>query len=357
MQILSPDNLPPDRQSRYRWFAKWGLALAGLIHLLFMLISLELGAYGHSIYSFLSAMLYPFIYRIAVAGRFKLTIAAVWSLLLIHEAVSTYFFSWEAGFALYLLLLPQVLFMHAGISLRARLLSLTVLIVFVIWRASVSIGQPGAVALTASSIELLYLFNFALTLIAASSLSLLVFSAVRRMERALSTLAATDALTGLRNRRSFIDSMDELIRASTRRQEVFSIGVLDIDHFKQINDAHGHDVGDEILRLCAQILREHLKAGDMAFRWGGEEFVILFREAHLETARFGAERLRKLMHSASEHTQLPRFTVTIGLAEWHSGESKEQLFQRADQALYSGKQAGRDRTVSVSVEQAVIVSA
>ena len=355
--MLSPDDLSPERQSRYRWFARWALLLAGLIHVLFILISLKLDAHDYAIYSLLSAMLYPLIYRFAASGRFLLTITAVWCLLIVHEAVSTYFFSWTAGFALYLVLLPQVLFMYEGISLRTRLISLCVLIVFVVWRASVSIGQPGAVTLSANAIHLLYLLNFTLTLIAASSLSLLVFSAVRKMERALSTLAATDALTGLRNRRSFIDSMDELIRASTRRQDSFSIGVLDIDHFKQINDIHGHDVGDEILRLCARILRDNLKAGDMAFRWGGEEFVILFREASLETARLAADRLRKLMQSASDHTQLPRFTVTIGLAEWHSGESKEQLFQRADQALYSGKQAGRDRTVSVSIEQAVVMSA
>lgn len=158
----------------------------------------------------------------------------------------------------------------------------------------------------------------------------------------------TDPLTGLLNRRSMLERLDEEYARSTRSHRAFSIAILDADHFKQINDRWGHECGDQVLKAIASLMKQTLRTGDIIARWGGEEFLVLFPETRLAAARIAAEQLRRRIAAMSLHySGMPvSITVTIGLSESALDESIESAIRRADEALYEGKRLGRDRTIA-----------
>jgi diguanylate cyclase len=160
---------------------------------------------------------------------------------------------------------------------------------------------------------------------------------------------ATDPLTRLANRRVLDEHISRASELAGFYQQGSCLLLLDIDHFKQVNDTHGHQAGDAVLvRLADAITRTFPRKGDCLARYGGEEFAIVLRDATLEDGVRLAERLRKTVQGlAVEHQgQKIRFTVSIGVAAVQSGEASWQWVQRADRALYAGKAAGRDRVVA-----------
>jgi diguanylate cyclase len=157
-----------------------------------------------------------------------------------------------------------------------------------------------------------------------------------------------DPLTSLANRKHFGLILEQTIAGLTKDEaEPFSLLLIDIDHFKQFNDSHGHQVGDEVLRLMARQLKESLKGQDLAARYGGEEFVALLRNTDFEGAKVVAENLRaaiahRVVRKRSTGESFGQVTVSIGVAELAAGEDSESLFGRADTALYAAKRAGRN---------------
>lgn len=170
----------------------------------------------------------------------------------------------------------------------------------------------------------------------------------QRLQEDLERLANTDALTGLPNRRHFMAQLASELARRQRYGHPLSLLMLDLDHFKQINDQWGHGVGDEALRLFADSVQCCLRTQDMAGRQGGEEFAILLPETAENVACHVAERIRARL----EQTPVPTgtghcaMTVSIGVAEAREGDSMETLMHRADEALYAAKQRGRNRVVS-----------
>ena len=154
----------------------------------------------------------------------------------------------------------------------------------------------------------------------------------------------TDALTGLSNRRAFVDALDSAVRVAADA-EPLAIAVIDIDHFKSVNDVHGHVEGDRILQAVAEVLKTHGAARGRAARYGGEEFVLLFPETPLDQARLQCEDLRDAIANLPLAVPL---TVSIGLAAYERGDSAETLFTRADEALYAAKADGRNRVAVAS---------
>lgn len=167
----------------------------------------------------------------------------------------------------------------------------------------------------------------------------------------LTRLAAVDPLTGLRNRRAIEQHLYDSISAARRHQLPLSVLVLDVDHFKSVNDMLGHRSGDAVLAQTARVLDGALRAEDAIGRWGGEEFLVVLPGTDEEGALRVAERLREALAAdqaeAARAQGLP-VTITIGVAEW-SQEPMEVLVTRADNALYLGKSAGRD-TVQVAAD-------
>jgi diguanylate cyclase (GGDEF)-like protein len=179
-----------------------------------------------------------------------------------------------------------------------------------------------------------------LTLGICISLGWLSFCAHRRE---LELLAQTDSLTGLLNRGAFEQTLQRELHTSERDPQPISIVLLDVDHFKQVNDEHGHLTGDDILRRIAIALRAGTRPSDVLARYGGEEFVILLRDTGLEAAEEVAERLRKDIADLHELPRDVRVTASFGVATSSSRQSASKLLSSADEALYCSKREGRNR--------------
>jgi diguanylate cyclase (GGDEF)-like protein len=156
--------------------------------------------------------------------------------------------------------------------------------------------------------------------------------------------ALLDGLTGLANRRAAADALHAEAARAERLETPLSVVLADLDGFKDVNDAHGHAVGDEVLRVVAEVLRETLRESDVAGRWGGEEFLLLLPGADEEGAAQLAERVRAEL-SSRNIPSVPglRVTASFGVAEYAGETNTEQLVAAADSALYRAKRAGKDR--------------
>jgi len=164
-----------------------------------------------------------------------------------------------------------------------------------------------------------------------------------RLFTQMQQLALTDGLTGCLNRRSFEMQLERDLRLATRMRQPLSLIMLDIDHFKRVNDTHGHDAGDAALRFLADVLRDELRGVDTAARYGGEEFAVVLPQAGLEGASIVAERLR-LRLETTEVPGIGHITASFGLATFPlHANSRDQLVTAADRALYESKHAGRNR--------------
>jgi diguanylate cyclase (GGDEF)-like protein len=159
-------------------------------------------------------------------------------------------------------------------------------------------------------------------------------------------IAHTDLLTFLSNRRQIIGDIQREVAACDRYGKPLTIFMVDIDHFKRINDTLGHAAGDEVLRVLANQLLEGIRHSDNVGRYGGEEFLVVLPETALEPAVGLAERLLELVRALKVDVghQVVKLTISIGIAQYQTGqETWEALLERADKALYQSKHAGRDR--------------
>ena len=162
--------------------------------------------------------------------------------------------------------------------------------------------------------------------------------------------ATIDVLTGLSNRRAFDEALTEAKQANDKQSENFCLMIIDIDHFKQVNDNHGHLVGDKVLIGVARQMMKNMRGGDFLARFGGEEFAVILRETPITGAFTVSENLRKsierlkLKHVKSGEL-IENVTVSIGVANFRRGESEVEFIARCDEALYRAKSHGRNRTV------------
>jgi diguanylate cyclase (GGDEF)-like protein len=166
----------------------------------------------------------------------------------------------------------------------------------------------------------------------------LLFAQTRR-------LSITDGLTELYTHRYFQETMEREIGRSRRYGKPLALMMVDIDHFKNVNDTYGHQAGDYVLQGLAQMMRKQFRQSDYACRYGGEEFAVILTDTPLENAVMGAERLRKSMESQVFEFCTSHITVTIsiGLSGYREHMSKQEMIEAADQALYRAKRSGRNR--------------
>jgi len=231
-----------------------------------------------------------------------------------------------------------------------------------------AIGMFGNAASLFSRALFFYIFNNSdITLLQSTPtqivLAMMAFAAIltvgfgffllfwQTAEEKLLLNAATDALTGALNRRAFRTAAEIEMSRSTRSRKPFCVAIFDLDHFKKVNDTYGHAVGDEVIKLTADVVTRAIRKGDVFARYGGEEFVLLFPETDIESARLVAERILTSLRDAKVTTAKGALGVTasVGLAQWDPDDeiapSIERLTEQADQALYKAKEAGRNRCI------------
>jgi len=174
-------------------------------------------------------------------------------------------------------------------------------------------------------------------------------TARKEAERRLEDLARLDPLTGVANRRYFRERAEEELARAERYARPVAVLLLDVDHFKKVNDSYGHQTGDEVLKRVAAECQRNLRGTDVFGRYGGEEFVCLLAESGPEDARRAAERMREAVADArwSLADRTVTATISVGLACRPSGaaETLDRLVQKADEALYAAKAAGRNRVM------------
>ena len=162
----------------------------------------------------------------------------------------------------------------------------------------------------------------------------------------LEQLAYHDMLTGLYNRRAILEKLKEWLVHVTRYGDKLSVVMLDIDYFKQVNDVHGHRVGDRVLADLASFMRRSIRQADFVGRYGGDEFLIILPRTDGPGAATMAQRVHKALQRAQMHDAeggALEVTASLGAAEYCEGDDEDSLISRADAALYRAKQAGRNR--------------
>jgi len=161
-------------------------------------------------------------------------------------------------------------------------------------------------------------------------------------------LATRDELTGLVNRRQALELLERERQRTLRTGAAFCVALIDLDHFKQVNDSHGHATGDEALRMFAREAQKLVRATDALARWGGEEFLLLMPDSALPPAREGVDRVRRCIEAVVVAVDDARLTITLsaGVVQHRQGETVAQTIERADAALYCAKAEGRNRVVA-----------
>lgn len=226
---------------------------------------------------------------------------------------------------------PIVLMNYFLVERRRALLASTLLILAVVVHG----GSFGG---------LYELTGFAVTVSVVNAYAFVFASRTARQHRKLADLVSLDPLTGAGNRRSMEADLGALIENPDRRARPWSLVILDLDHFKRINDTHGHEGGDRVLMDFVSQVRGTLRRGDRLYRYGGEEFVLLLPDTDGAGVNSALQKLRQQI-ARGLRSPSGAVTVSIGVAEWRPGEDWTSTLSRADAALYMAKAEGRDRIV------------
>jgi diguanylate cyclase (GGDEF)-like protein len=321
--------------------------IAGLAHLGFIFLFLRVNVPALALANVACVLVYVLSSVLILRGRLKLATLLVAAEVLTHGVIATYLIGWDAGFHQYIVIvLPVVIvsaYFHAWVRAAG---ALSVAVGYMALDLFLRQAEPHVV-LPPHLVTWLHHVNLATMLAILSALALTYYRLVQRSETRLHELACTDPLTQLRNRRFMMEVAQHEAAVFQRGGRPLSLLLGDIDHFKRVNDLHGHAVGDGVLRAIARVLRDGVREVDHVARWGGEEFLVLLPGTELDEAQQVADRLREAVGELAEIEGRGglSLSITLGLAELEPGESIEQALRRADQALYEGKQAGRNRVV------------
>jgi diguanylate cyclase (GGDEF)-like protein len=162
----------------------------------------------------------------------------------------------------------------------------------------------------------------------------------------LNILSLTDPLTGVENRLAYDRAIEKEIARDVRNKRKLSLAIIDIDNFKNVNDTHGHAIGDKVLKDTANIIRSAVRKTDLVFRLGGDEFAVLFIETGLrKTKKIGAKVCRSISQSSTLGTNT--LTVSVGIAELEVNDNKDTLYNRTDKALYLSKNQGKNMVSTI----------
>ncbi|HEY8539493.1 MAG TPA: GGDEF domain-containing protein [Steroidobacteraceae bacterium] len=331
------------RMEEYIRVSRQGMLLAVAMHGIFGIFALAIGAPLLMYLQIVSVVVYAVTYCLSFHGYRRLIRGLTVLDLLGHSTLASWIIGVESGFQYYSWILLPLVFTSAELTERSRLRRALVLCaIYVINGWWLSRVTP-LVQVDPAALEALRSFNL-ICYFTATTMSALAFTrATTDAEAKLREAADTDGLTGLLNRRRMSDRMQGLWQHARRAQRRITVLLLDIDHFKSINDRFGHACGDEVIVRVGDVLKRVVRQEDLVARWGGEEFMILLPDTPLEQAREIAERIRiEIGRIAFSFDPSLRVTATSGLAAWREGENLEATIHRADLMLLAGKRRGKN---------------
>ena len=279
-------------------------------------------------------------------GRTRLAVLLIVTEVVLHAVLAVSLLGWASGFQYYLLPLIPFLMFNGQLS-RRTVVAGAVGITLILLALQITTFDAGAGAIPAATMRALELLNIIVPLTALALISFYFRLASVEVEKRLESLAMTDALTRLPNRRYIRELLESERVSALHSGRRFGVIIADIDGFKTINDTRGHDGGDHALREVAAVLRGALRGNDSAARWGGEEFLFLLPDTDLAGAAAAAEKLRLAVENAAlsfAGQPLP-MTLTFGVAICSGTGSIDESVRRADRALYKGKELGKNRVV------------
>ncbi|MEQ6885250.1 GGDEF domain-containing protein [Salicola sp. Rm-C-2C1-2] len=338
----------PGRQVRMRSVARTLVIAAFFIHLTFLLLFVGLGVWILALVNVASVGLYAFCARLITHwDRLQTVMSLAGVEIILHAGIASPVLGWESGFHYYVLALAPLIFLDARTQVRAKITIMGVLIVLYlgisVWTHEIDPLRP----LDAPVVLALHYVNMILSLVLMAMILDAHSHSIQRAERRLQSLAETDNLTGLPNRHGLLRFAEQFEALPTEQHSEAAAVIIDVDHFKAINDQHGHGFGDTVLRTIASTMQMQTREQDILARWGGEEFLLLLYNADLMLAFNVAERIRDAISQQSFEVQdrTLQVTITTGIALWQHGESFEMCVDRADEALYHGKRSGRNQSV------------
>lgn len=342
MELSSLSALSPKRPQFWQ-VAKRCCILAAIIDVAFFAIFMALDSPILAWVNLLSITMYLTAYVAYSIRKNKLATILIWTEVLYHSALGTLLLGWDSGFHYFLLMFVPAIFV--SMSLRPAIAALAGLWIYYIALDLFGWYNPPLQPISGDALILVHLFNLTVVFLMFAYLALYYLNKVNITHDTLRFFATTDPLTRLRNRRHMTELLKRAIDNYKNEQRLVSVLLLDLDHFKSINDTYGHEVGDNVLKTAADILRDAVRDHDKVSRWGGEEFLVFLPHTNLYHAAQIAERIRKAIAKYPWHTVLNekiRLTTSIGVSELKPDDSVNTLIKRADDALYRGKEAGRN---------------
>tara|TARA_Y100000815_G_scaffold252838_1_gene257558 strand:- start:380 stop:1507 length:1128 start_codon:yes stop_codon:yes gene_type:complete len=324
--------------------------LAATVDIAFFFIFLWLGSPVLAWVNVISVAMYACAYRAFRDRRNRLAVMLIRIEVLVHAALGTVLIGWDSGFHYFLLMFVPALFasMHLrsawilAICLWGYYVGLYVLMWFV------DPLQP----ISADALLYVNIFNFTVVFLMFAYLTMFYVVTVTRAHRRLARMATTDPLTSLFNRRHMVALTEKLLAREKRQHGELALLLMDLDHFKEINDQHGHEVGDRVLERVAVLLRNQGREQDFVGRWGGEEFLAVLPETDLQQAAQAAERIRLAVQGLDWSDLVPGLEVTlcVGCSQLGERESFSNAIARADRALYRAKAEGRNQVAQADGE-------
>ncbi|UAW99586.1 diguanylate cyclase [Halopseudomonas nanhaiensis] len=318
--------------------------MAGSVDIAFFFIFHYLGSPILAWVNVASVAMYAVAYFALKRRRNRLAVLLIWLEVLGHSALGTLLVGWHSGFHYYLLMFIPALFAGTR-SVRWAGIS-----VFCLWLFYIALSFTMRVVdpiqpIPANALAGLHLFNLTVVFIMFSYLSVYYMMTVKQAHRVLRRMATTDPLTRLFNRRHMIELAARDISGNDRHSPQLAILLMDVDHFKQLNDRFGHDLGDRVLCELSSVIKDAVREKDYVGRWGGEEFLAVLPDSDSSQAGMIAERVR----AAVDEFDWSRLgldtavTLSIGVSHLVPGESFNECVARADSALYISKDSGRNR--------------
>ena len=309
----------------------------------YLLLFLWLGSPLMSLINLASIGMYTAAFHLIGRRHNRSALLLIWAEVLVHAALGSLLLGWDSGFHYYLLLfIPAIVIANTrgyAVPMVGGLLAYYLGLKVLCDHLGALMPLPG------NGMVILFWIHVCIVFAMSASISAFYRRSILVAEHRLVKQASTDPLTGLATRTHFQALAAAALARCRREARPVALMIGDIDHFKSVNDQHGHERGDQVLVHVAALLAAGLRDGDALARWGGEEFVALLPDCPAERAVAVAQRLRTAIAGSPLEVSGARLAVTmsIGLTQVEAGDTLETALQRADRALYESKHQGRDR--------------